>query len=163
MVFWDVNALVEKLRNGSLTEKQKMIYFLIYSVIYLTEGFFNDDTSTVPQIFGFAVMIIVQIIIAVVCFQANNYGDGKNFLERFICLQVPLSIRFWVVIVPAAILFQVVGTQFFNISRAAVHITSNLLLLVALWIYVTYLRDAIAKVAALPADADLTAEPPATG
>ncbi|MDR7867197.1 MAG: hypothetical protein RIN56_10285 [Sporomusaceae bacterium] len=106
-------------------------------------------------------MAAIQAVTATVCFQANSRGDGKNFLERYICLQVPLTIRFWVICIPASFLVGVV-VFFINMPESVLLAVMLLIGLGILWAYIAYLRSLIVKVAAPPADGDLTAAPPAS-
>jgi hypothetical protein len=46
MYFWNYHALAEELRCGSLTEKQKMLYLLIYLAIFSHGGSFTETTDT---------------------------------------------------------------------------------------------------------------------
>lgn len=157
MYLWNVNRLAEELRSGNLSEKQKLMYFLVYLSLLLASGAFTEATSVAMRILGVAIAIIIQLITTAVCYQANSRGDDKNFLERYICLQVPMTIRFWVLGSVVGVLFVIVfGNVLFHMPRAVFTLTSYLLIIGAYWVYIAYLRAVIAKVAALPPAADLT-------
>jgi hypothetical protein len=101
MYLWDTKALANELKAGTLKQSEKFRYFLIFVMvgymeidlaIYLNEPYTLNDliTSTVITIFtGIAIYL---------CYRINREGDDLEFLERYICLTLPVSIRFIAVI-----------------------------------------------------------------
>lgn len=160
MYFWNYHALVDDLRRGNLTERQKLIYFLVYFSIFIINGSFVEAGDMALKIFGIVVAIAIQVITAVVCYRANSRGDGRNFLERYICLQVPMTIRFWVFGIVIGALFVIVfGGLLLHMPGPVFTVIFFLLIIGAYWVYISYLRAAIARVAALPDDEDISAGP----
>lgn len=115
---WHVNDLVQDLKNGIVTESEKMRYLLLTLII---DGLFHG-TNTIG-VTGFEIIIsrlfsIIQLGILIWgvfhCFRMNKvHGDNKNFIERFTCLSVPLSIKFigisLLILIPLLIISAVIG------------------------------------------------------
>ena len=109
--FWNINSLIKDLRNGLVSEYEKMIYFVLtllfqnnirplggiqtLKVIQNSMVIQNINISLMDSAFSLLHLFIVLMGIFY-CFQMNKKGDNKNFIERFICLTVPLAVRFFV-------------------------------------------------------------------
>ena len=97
MYFWNVKALVEELKTDQLTEKQKFMYLLVATLI--ASFFMEVAVFLTPGPFQVFESLAILFIIAFgiwYCFFLNQQRDNKNFLERYICLSLPVSIRFFV-------------------------------------------------------------------
>lgn len=96
MYFWNVKALVRDLSEGKVSEGGKMKYLLAYAIlsalqveiIRLIKEHFGP--ILLVQAFGMLVILAGGIL---ACYQANRKRDGRDFIERFICLSLPLTIR----------------------------------------------------------------------
>jgi hypothetical protein len=96
MYFWNVKGLAKDLLEGKVTEGGKMKYLLAYAILsalqveiirLIKERF---GPILLVQAFGMIVILAGGIL---ACYQANRKGDGRDFIERFICLSLPLTIR----------------------------------------------------------------------
>lgn len=100
MYFWNKKALEEKLIADSLTEREKFSYLFALTFAWLLGGtlslFFLREVSDL-MIIGQATGIVLSAIGIIWCFQINQAGDGKNFLERFICLSWIMSVKILVI------------------------------------------------------------------
>jgi ABC-type multidrug transport system permease subunit len=123
---WHVNDLVRDLKNGVVTEYEKMRYLLFALII---DGLFHGATMVnatafeiiIARLFG---VVELGILIWGVfhCYRMNKiHGDDKNFIERFTCLSVPLCIKFIVIslliLIPLLIISAVVGILIFGIAH----------------------------------------------
>jgi ABC-type sulfate transport system permease subunit len=115
------------------------------------------------KVLDIAMVVAFEVIGVVVCYQANRRGDGKNFLERYICLQVPLSIRFLVLGLMFVVLFSLLfGNLLYNLSSPLfINYFFQAITVVIYVIYIVYLRNDITKVAALPDASDTSVTPSA--
>ncbi len=96
MYLWNINKLASDLKDNTVSEGEKVKYF-IFSVFW--SAFFhamgpyscpNPDQTTLIL----SVIYIICLPTGVwICYRANSGGDGQNFLERFICLCVPICVR----------------------------------------------------------------------
>ncbi|MEL7632246.1 hypothetical protein [Sporomusa sphaeroides] len=96
MYFWNVKALIEELRTGNLLQKEKMKYYLLTTLIptILVELYMSSpwEINSIKNVNLF-IVIFANIIGILLCFEANRLGDNKDFIERMICLSVPIGFR----------------------------------------------------------------------
>ncbi len=105
--FWHVDDLVHDLRAGIVTEYEKMRYFLWTVVLHSAQGlsFMKDISPAEKSLISVFVLIGLFILIWGIyhCYRMNKqFGDNKNFIERFVCLSFPLGIKIGVL---SALLF----------------------------------------------------------
>jgi hypothetical protein len=93
----DAARLADELREDALSETQKLAYLIAMAAIGLLLG---RSSGMGPWTLLGAAVALLQLGIAVggvwYCFAANQRGDGRSFIERFVCLGVPLWI-WWAV------------------------------------------------------------------
>jgi hypothetical protein len=98
---WNINQLVKDLKAGIVTEYEKFQY-LFCSVIFIPLQFlapfnFNSTANTIQDIYIFYLFVFLQLAVLAwgfyYCFSKNKNNDNKNFIERFICLSVPVGFR----------------------------------------------------------------------
>lgn len=102
MIFWNVSKLAEQLRNGELSSKQKMRYLLLVFVFLgITPYAYLGESYNAAYGLEVLVILFTSIWGILYCHEANEEGDGKNFIERFICIGVPVGVRVMVFFLPA--------------------------------------------------------------
>ncbi|HEX6532957.1 MAG TPA: hypothetical protein VF041_00085 [Gemmatimonadaceae bacterium] len=98
MHLWNAAALARALGQGDVTEREKLGYLLTGIVLQsfgrhysLLEGIHYPIVlaTVVP-------MLAITVGGIILTFRANARGDGRLFLERYVCLSVPLLIRVYV-------------------------------------------------------------------
>jgi len=115
MYLWKVNNLIDDLRNDRITEKESMKYLVVTSVLYILG---NDSYFTIGLEYSYLDTISTFLIIAITivgtlyCYSANNIGDNRDFIKRFFCLSLPVSIRLLVIVTPLAIVSAVLATEY---------------------------------------------------
>ena len=96
MHFWNTKALGKELREGTVTQKDKMKYFLILLIIFgipFSSYVAPKFDYTFVRFPGLILSIIINIWGVIFCYQANQKGDDKDFIDRFVCLSLPISIK----------------------------------------------------------------------
>jgi hypothetical protein len=86
--------LAVALAAGELSERDKFLYLILWAVIgALAEG---QRATWNGWSRGRVVFVLVGLAISVVglfaCVQANARGDNRAFLERYLCLSVPIGV-----------------------------------------------------------------------
>ncbi|WP_246946090.1 hypothetical protein [Bacillus pinisoli] len=94
MVFWNVEKLAIKLKNGKVAEKEKFLYFFIFIMssslfTYFPIEYASNGYKYLEMFFS----LTISISGIIVCYQLNQKGDGKFFIERFISLGFPIGIK----------------------------------------------------------------------
>ncbi len=94
--FWNVRQLSDDLRNGRVSEREKMKYLLANSLVWAL--FYEMTPSAPPEKSDFDVVLSLTYLATVVwgicvCYGANRQGDDRDFIARFTCLSWPLGLR----------------------------------------------------------------------
>ena len=98
MVLWRAKVLALDLRYGRVPERDKLGYLLIGLVI---QGLIGSVSrlGTVPSLgeaLGTLLVLVISVGGTVAVFRVNARGDGRQFLERFLCLAVPVGVQMYV-------------------------------------------------------------------
>jgi|GEM_PF-1465662 hypothetical protein len=136
MYIWNYHALAQRFKTHTLTTREKLKYLLaimiyvptglmgsnwvpgIYRLIYaISNKFLATKSSHVPPLkvfndFNSVTDIVVVGIVGlgvILCYWTNRRGDGRNFIERFMCLSIPISIRISVYVL--VIFFVILGSS----------------------------------------------------
>jgi hypothetical protein len=153
--FWNTKALAKKLRSRSLSQAEKMKYFVASSACYVlffeVNGYLSESPDLWP-ILRSAVTVMTTIIGIIVCYRANAEGDGQEFIDRFICLSWPIAIEVVVGMSLTYIAYLVGGTaiwggQFerFNESTTYVEVVFSLFFEVVFYWRVAYHLRSVAR------------------
>ncbi len=106
MYWWNAFKLAEDLREGRVEEKERLKYYLGYtvaaSVVVQPGPYFPETLNTVKFISGNANLIII-FIGTMLCYRANRSGDNTDFIGRMICLSWPVGIPFSVLFLTSAL------------------------------------------------------------
>ena len=120
MYLWNYHALAKKLKEQQITARNKFGYLLLI-MLYVPTGLMGSNwipgiyrllyrvanmiiTRQAPRVhqlklfnnYNYATDIATIVILGIgilICYIANKKGDGKRFIERFMCLIVPVSIK----------------------------------------------------------------------
>ena len=120
MYFWNYHALAKDFKEHVITSRDKFKY-LLSIMIYVPTGLMGSNWipgiyrliySTTNKILAFKApqvpplrifndynfitnLATISIIFfgLLICYWTNRRGDGKNFIERFMCLSIPVSVR----------------------------------------------------------------------
>jgi len=104
MYFWNANALAEDLKQGRLSEREKMKYFLVFS-LFVTITSYASWEANILVFLEALILVAMTIWGTLFCYKANQKGDDKAFIERFVAMNLPLTIRLIVMIaVPATVI-----------------------------------------------------------
>jgi len=106
--WWKIDAVVAELKSGTMSENQKMKYLLADSVLIGLSAMFARQGN----VFDLAVGLVVLALTVggiLVCFSANGANNGRDFVERFVCLSFPVTIRLTVFGFPALIILFIVA------------------------------------------------------
>ena len=101
MYFWKDKELAKRLHENAVSQKEQMKYFLIFSVLstLLTTAIFNfniwhaAEQLTISDYATDITMIAFAFASVLICYRVNAHGDNADFIARWICLSLPVSIR----------------------------------------------------------------------
>ncbi len=107
MYIWRVEKLVEDLRQDRISERETFKYFLVWTFfIYLETQLYElfPQPATPSMVFFSTSYTLIALLGVTLCYWTNANGDNRHFLRRFICLNLPLSIRLLVYFIVAGVL-----------------------------------------------------------
>ena len=94
MYFWNADRLVAALRAGRLTEAEKARYYAAGSVLgALSARPGLAAWNTAEGAVRAAALLAIMLGGIALCYHANRRGDGRAFVERMVCLTVPVYVR----------------------------------------------------------------------
>ncbi len=97
MYLWSTKGLIKELRDGSLDQKEKVKYFVVFLLMY-NVGFelslFAQENYSIDDLTSFVVNTVIMVVAIYLCFRINRDGDDVEFIDRFVCLGLPITIRF---------------------------------------------------------------------
>jgi hypothetical protein len=98
MVLWRAKTLALDLRDGRVAERDKLGYLLVALVIQAIIGRASllGALRSLGAALGILVVLAISVVGTIAAFRANRRGDGRQFLERYLCLAVPLGIQMYV-------------------------------------------------------------------
>lgn len=102
MYLWNTRALVDVLAKRKLSNQDEMRYLiaaLILIIAFLYAPLLPCTDLTLVSAAEGLLVLGVTIVAVTICYRVNQEIDGQLFLQRFICLSVPLAIKtlllFW--------------------------------------------------------------------
>lgn len=102
MYFWNVSRLKQDIQSNNLSEKDKFIYFAIYTVInslFIGLSAFVETDSTANS--TVAILNFIAICVGTyMLYRANGGSGGYDFLGRYFSLGFVVMIRVMVFVFP---------------------------------------------------------------
>lgn len=106
MYLWNTTKLASDLKADVVTERDKLNYLIVAAVL-ATFGSYALALTGVEgnklMLVEGGVAIVVTIVGIIMCYDMNLSGDNRSFLDRFICMSLPLAIRLVVLMIVIAI------------------------------------------------------------
>ena len=96
MYFWNTNKLIDDLKNERLADRDYKNYYLVSASVTCLMMFsmrFSPVVDVVPSIIDIVISLIMLIIGMNRCFAANGGNNGTQFLNRLICLFLPIGVK----------------------------------------------------------------------
>ena len=93
MFIWDIDKILDSIRNDRFSEADKLKYYIITSLFSLFIAFETFDLLSFSGVIKIVLIISLTVIGAIYIYNKNKNHDGKNFIERATIFGVPLSFR----------------------------------------------------------------------
>lgn len=111
MFWWRITPLKEQLLSGGPSQSDQMKYLLATLAFYVIAGEAGflaaeadpEATLRLTDWISSLVFIVCTCFGTYYCYRRNLAGDGRRFVERFICIGWPVSIRFFVFLLVALV------------------------------------------------------------
>jgi hypothetical protein len=146
MYIWNVKALAQDLKAGQVSQKEKMKYFLVTIIVQMLMTSMPAQPSLqYGDFIRTVIFIIITAIGIVVCYKANSRGDDKEFVERIICLSLPIGVRISLLLFIGLILDIIIATVL-QFGPQAVEVSIFIVSIIVLIITLTWMRSYIIDV-----------------
>jgi hypothetical protein len=116
MFIWNISEISYRLINNSLSEQEKMKHYLILNILLVfTILFLVESFDSMHFIFlNMGIQILITSLGILLCYQSNKKGDNKYFIERMICLSLPIFFR--IMILNALTTIPIVIFDYFSVA-----------------------------------------------
>lgn len=115
MYFWDIQNIVTKLKNNTLSAQETRAYFILSPLLSIFNGLLFGALFFSHQIVEYSfqdwlkkqhphipfydywavaltfITIIITFLGMALCYRVNKKGDNKNFWQRMACLSFPIN------------------------------------------------------------------------
>lgn len=99
MIWWNAGRLARDLRAGRVTARDELGYLLATLVLETVTGrpsllaAFGAGGEGARGAFWPLLILAISAAGTLACFRANARGDGRAFLQRVVCLGLPVFVR----------------------------------------------------------------------
>jgi RsiW-degrading membrane proteinase PrsW (M82 family) len=90
MYFWNTLRLAEDLRQKKVRDYQQMQTLAVLSAVLLIPPI---ALVTDWDWIGHVVVGLMAILFVYLCYKANAKGDSQDFMVRFMCITLPVSLK----------------------------------------------------------------------
>jgi hypothetical protein len=106
--FWRTRALAEDLKAGRVPERQRMWYLfgqmvMLSSSVPVGFEFGEAWPSPLSAAATWLSMAAINAAGVLLCYEANRQGDNREFVNQFVCLSWPVTIRLLTLFIPALV------------------------------------------------------------
>jgi len=115
LYFWKTSALIQDLAESRVSQREKMKYLLAYVFLSSAALGLGDERGydwPFSRYVEYAGLVVISLVGTYVCYRSNQKGDQLDFIDRFICLSLPVSVRFAVILIPSYFLLFAVRVWF---------------------------------------------------
>jgi len=98
MYFFRTKKLAQKLKEGSLKESEKMmclLSLLIFSVLLLEANYWDMPFNILKNDKRGLFVVIIIMVGVLWSYYFNRKGDGRQFVERFICISWIVTFKWY--------------------------------------------------------------------
>ena len=111
MFIWNINKILDSIRNDAFSESDKLKYYIITSLFSLFIAFETFDLISPIGVVKVVLAISMIIIGSIYVYNKNKSYDGKNFIERTTIFTVPLCIRMLLIGVVFGLVLGIMGAM----------------------------------------------------
>lgn len=113
IIFFRVSKLIKQLRNDTVSDTSLFCYFLFLTAALGLMNLHETDLMDVMRfpfgshkfeggIYKLLSNLIISLVGVYLIWRVNSMGDGKKFLERFVCFYLPLNM--WLLVIGLVVL-----------------------------------------------------------
>lgn len=114
MYLWNTKALATELRDGTLTERERMKYYLLsvtLCAVAMEAPLYSSEPVTPAFVATSIFSIIGTAVGTYVTYRANRSGDDRDFIARSVCFFFPIGVRIAAAWTAIYVTYQIVGSM----------------------------------------------------
>lgn len=96
MIFWKTDLLIAKIKDGSLTEKEKFLQWLMFAflvtILSIYDMIFSKQDPWL-KIFSNIIFLLFNLILLMKLYSINEKKDNRDFWWRCMSLSLPIFVR----------------------------------------------------------------------
>lgn len=115
MYFWRTDQLIKDLKQNSITQAEFKNYYLISGILILLSFFVLSQTGVDElkiSLAGFVINLGLLISWINAAFKANGGEKGHAFLNRFIALYLPITIKITIFAIVGMLCYELIFNVF---------------------------------------------------
>lgn len=112
MRFWNVDRVVHELAAGSISESQKLAYFIATQLMWTVGLLVPPENVDYLWVLETVLPTLIGVAGYIAAFRVNAATDGRAFIERATVIGFPLMIRVLVMATAAFLVIGAVGSAF---------------------------------------------------
>lgn len=97
---WRADLLAHDLANGSISQKDAARYMMAAAFLYAQATYLSvwlGGYRDLTLLFEFVVVVVISLVGVQECYKANGAESGRDFLQRYCALAVPVGVNTTVV------------------------------------------------------------------
>ena len=112
MHLWNTKELAMTLKDGELSQKEWFKYFFIFIVLtalLMEVCLYIGEMPTVITITESVIVLMITVGGTLLSYKINKGGDDKEFIDRYVCLSIPILIKLIVLAIGFYIVYMILG------------------------------------------------------
>ena len=117
MYIWKTDSLVADLRDGTLSQADRFKYLLVLmliTVVIVELSLFVSEVPSAATLSESTLVILMTVAGTIWCYRVNKDGDNQEFVDRFICLSLPILVRLFLLFLLIYSLYMTLGFALFG-------------------------------------------------
>ncbi len=101
MNFINDRELARRFKTGDVPSRERFYYLLIQELLmmlitssFFVHFFYLDEPLTYWDKASDIIMLLFALFGTIVLYRVNAQGDGKEFIERYVCISFPVTMQF---------------------------------------------------------------------
>src|SRR3982751_6247720 len=108
MIWWNYKKLAWQLRDNKITVTKETNYWVMF-ILQLVAMFapaymMSGPVTAMSAINNYVIPLAFPVLWVIVGLRVNRMGDNQQFLKRYICLSLPLTVQVTTVIMMVTLL-----------------------------------------------------------
>jgi hypothetical protein len=105
MYFWRIEKLKSEMAARPLSDGQALPYLVVFVALYAGLGYLPHISFNVWDVLGAVFSVALAVVGTIYVYRRNGGAAGQYFLQRYFALGWVVTVRWFVVLLPAILAF----------------------------------------------------------